>query len=165
MFNLPGESEDDHIQGAQLYRQLRRLGRVKVHYLVYYPTSDILDQAIRDGSLPEDAAERLADGQESDFYDQTSRDADARKTVAGYSALYKILPLLPNWLSRWFTKRQRARHLRWIPSPLIATLQAVNAVRCGDLRFVAYVKGYPAKVLRTMQRATPKPRRKPRLEA
>ena len=160
MFNLPGESENDHIQGVELYRQLRRLGRIKVHFLVYFPTADILDQAIHAGSLPEDAAQRLADGQESDFYDQASGDADAKKTVAGYAAFYKILPLLPAGLARWFTRGHRAGYLRWIPSMLIAMLQAVNAVRCGDLRFVAYAKNYPIRVLRTMQRAKPKPRRR-----
>ncbi len=165
MFNLPGESEEDHIRGVQHYRQLRRLGRIKVHFLVYYPTADILDQAISTGCLPEDAVERLADGHESDFYNQTSGDAEAKKTVAGCATLYKILPLLPALLTRWFIRGHRVRRLRWIPSVFVAMLQAVNALRCGDLRFVAYIKGYPAKVLRTMQRATPKPRRGLRSEA
>ena len=30
MFNLPGESEDDHIRGVQQYRQLRYLGRINL---------------------------------------------------------------------------------------------------------------------------------------
>ena len=42
MFNLPTESEGDHVDGALQYRRLRYLGRVKVHFLVYYPTADIL---------------------------------------------------------------------------------------------------------------------------
>ncbi len=159
MFNLPGETEADHIQGAGIYKQLRRLGRIKVHFLVYYPTADILEQAVASGELPQDAAKQLAEGEESDFYKQTSGAKETRKLVAGYAALYKILPLLPAWMVRRFVKRGRVRYLRWIPSVFMAMLQAANAVRCGDLRFVAYVKTYPMKVLRTLQRATPKPRR------
>lgn len=159
MFNLPGETEEDHVQGAGIYKQLRRLGRIKVHFLVYYPTADILEQAVASGELPEDAAGQLAEGEESDFYKQTSGAKDTRKLVAGYAALYKILPLLPTWTVRRFVKRGRVRYLRWIPSVFMAMLQAANAVRCGDLRFVAYMKTYPMKVLRTLQRATPKPRR------
>ena len=108
--------------------------------------------------------QQLADGQESDFYKQSSGGKQARKLVAGYAALYKILPLMPTCLVRWFVKRGRVRYLRWIPSMFMALLQAANAVRCGDLRFVAYLKTYPMKVLRTVQRAAPKPRRALRSE-
>lgn len=158
MFNLPQETEEDHILGAERYRQLRRLGRIKVHFLVYYPTADILEQAIATGELPEDARGRLADGHESDFYDQTSGGKESRKLAAGYAALYKILPLLPIRLVRWLARRGRVRYLRWLPSMFVALLQAVNALRCGDLRFAAYLQIYPRKVLRTLQRAKPKPR-------
>jgi hypothetical protein len=101
----------------------------------------------------------LADGEESDFYRQSSGDKQTKKLVDGYAALYKLLPLLPTWMVRRFVKRGRVCYLRWIPSLFMALLQAANAVRCGDLRFVAYVKTYPMKVLRTLQRATPKRRR------
>jgi radical SAM superfamily enzyme YgiQ (UPF0313 family) len=159
MFNLPGETEEDHILGAGTYKQLRRLGRIKVHFLVYYPTADILEQAVAAGELPDDAPQQLADGEESDFYKQSSGDKQTKKLVAGYAALYKVLPLLPTWMVRRFVKRGRVRYLRWIPSMCMALLQAANAVRCGDLRFVAYLKTYPMKVFRTLQRAAPKPRR------
>jgi hypothetical protein len=155
MFNLPCESVEDHRLGADRYRQLRRLGRIKVHFLVYYPTADILEHAVEAGDLPADAPQRLAEGEESDFYDQTSGAGEARDLVAGYAALYKILPLLPARIVRWVTKDRRARHLKRIPSMLMALLQAVNAWRCGDLRFAAYLNMYPAKVLRTIQRPTP----------
>jgi hypothetical protein len=79
--------------------------------------------------------------------------------VAGYAALYKILPLLPTWLVRWLTKGGRVRYLRRIPSLVLAVLQAMNAWRSGDLRFAAYLEMYPVKVLRTLQRAVPSSKR------
>lgn len=156
MFNLPGETREDHARGAECYGRLPYLGRIKVHFLVYLPTAEIVDHAIAAGDLPADARQRLADGDESDFYDQASGGGGERKLVAGYAALYKILPLLPRWMARWFLRGDRVRWLRWIPSPGMALLQGVNAIRCGDLRFMAYARHYPAKILRTLLRATPR---------
>jgi len=162
MFNLPTETREDHVRGAECYGRLPYLGRIKVHFLVYLPTADIVDHAIAAGDLPADARERLADGEESDFYDQASGGDGERKLVAGYAALYKILPILPAWVVKWFSRGDRVRLLRWIPSPGMALLQGVNAVRCGDLRFLAYLRFYPAKVLRTFLGATPRPERNAR---
>jgi radical SAM superfamily enzyme YgiQ (UPF0313 family) len=156
MFNLPEETEEDHVLGALCYRKLRYLGRVKVHYLVYHPTADILELAVLRGKLPEDARERIAEGEVGDFYDQASADETTRECVSGFAALYKILPLLPPRMVRWFADARRARHLRWIPAPLMAALQGANAVRCGDLRFAAYLRFYPTKVFHTLMRSTPR---------
>jgi hypothetical protein len=154
MFNLPHESVEDHRLGVDRYRSLRRLGRIKVHFLVYYPTADILKHAVEAGDLPADAAQKLAEGQESDFYDQPRGTAETKDVVAGYAALYKILPLLPARLAQWFAKGTRIRHLVRIPSVCMALLQAANAWRCGDLRFAAYLNMYPSKVLHTIRRST-----------
>ena len=150
MFNLPAETREDHVRGVECYRRLRYLGRVKVHFLVYLPTADIVKHAVADGNLPPDAEQRLAEGLESDFYDQTDGKHEQRKLVAGYAALYKILPMLPVGLVGWLLKGDRVGCLRRIPSALMALLQGMNAVRCGDLRFLAYLHIYPTKVFRTL---------------
>ena len=146
MFGLPGEAEQDHIEGALRYRELRYMNRVKVHHLVYLPTADIVGHGLETGALPEDVHERLAAGWESDFYDAQVGSEDERKTVAGYAALYKALPLLPKGMVRWFTRKGRVKWLRRVPSPVMALLQALNALRTGDLRFRAYLSFYPRKV-------------------
>lgn len=150
MFNLPYESRDDHLLGVERYGQLQYLGRIKVHHLVYYPTADIVAHAMEAGDLPAGAVESLAEGHESDFYDQATGSAEQRKLVAGFAALYKVLPLLPRRVARWFEVGNRIRWLRWIPSPLMAVLQAVNALRCRDLRFAAYLSIYSRKVLHSI---------------
>lgn len=152
MFCLPTETEEDHILGAHSYRRLPYLGRVKVHFLVYYPTAEILDYAIAAGDVPADAFEELAEGAESDFYDQSGGGEKTKQLAAGYAALYKLLPLLPDRLIDWFLKGRRVRHLRRIPSILMAALQGINAMRCGDLRFAAYLQLYPVKVMQTLLR-------------
>jgi Radical SAM superfamily len=148
MFDLPGELIEDHALGAQEYRALKRLNRVKVHRLVYLPSADILKSAQQGNLVPADFQTQLEDGLTTDFYDAPIGDPGARRAVAGYAALYKLLPAMPRWLVGWFTKKHRARFLRWIPSPIMAFLQGLIALRSRDLRFATYVRFYPGKVLR-----------------
>jgi len=150
MFNLPGECEADHREGAYWYRRLQHLNRIKVHHLVYLPTAQIVAHARDTGKLPEDVDTRLADGWATDFYDQAGADRDTAAMTAGYAVLYKLLPGLPGCLFRFLLRRGRVRLLRWLPAPLIALLQGLLALRSRDLRFAAYLRGYPAKVWRTI---------------
>jgi hypothetical protein len=128
MFNLPGESSQDHLDGARYYRELRYLNRIKVHFLVYLPTADIVDHGLAADALPADARERLAEGWESDFYDQHEGRTDEVAEVAGFAALYKLLPALPERLVKWLLGRpsplqggttggSRSSHDRTLPPP------------------------------------------------
>ena len=152
MFNLPNETQADHHRGAVCYHRLRYLSRVKVHFLVYLPTADIVEHAQAVGDLPPDVHERLEEGMESDFYDQAHAPGVESTILTGYAALYKILPMLPGWLLRWFLRGGRVAGLRRIPSAMMALLQGLNALRCGDLRFLAYLQTYPVKILRSLVR-------------
>ncbi len=153
MFNLPGETRADHELGARCYTRLRRLSRVKVHYLMYLPTAPIVERAVASGDLPPDGANRVAAGLVSDFYDQTTGDPATRDLVAGFAALYKLLPLLPDGWAERLARGDAVRRLARIPAPAMAGLQGLNALRAGDLRFLAYLQVYPRKVLRTLARA------------
>ena len=150
MFNLPTETIEDHAQGAREYRKLRRLNRIKVHYLVYLPTAEIVEHALRAGIVPPDVRQKLEDGWESDFYDPksggTARDLSARD----YAALYKLLPALPGWKFEWLMRGRRVRLLRCIPKPLMALFQGLLALRSRDLRFAAYLRMYPVKIMRAI---------------
>ncbi len=152
LFNLPTETRADHELGIDCYRRLRRLGRIKVHFLVYLPTADIVKHGVEAGDLPPDAPQRLADGVESDFYDQSTGDERRRRLVAGYAALYKLLPMLPEGLVRWLRRDDRVLWLGRVPKAAMAALQGLNALRSGDLRFLAYLQGYPVKLLRSLRR-------------
>jgi hypothetical protein len=150
MFNLPGECEDDHREGALRYRELKYLNRIKVHFLVYLPTAEILEHARTAGLVPDDVDAKLAEGWESDFYDQGTGTKEELATVGGYAALYKLLPVLPVRIVRWLLKGTRVRRLRWVPGPLMALFQGLMAWRSGDLRFSTYLRIYPIKIWRTV---------------
>jgi len=153
MFNLPYETRQDHIDGAFCYHKLRYLNRVKVHHLLYYPTAEIVSHGIASKKLTIDAQENLVDGYESDFYDQQDNNNEDRILVSAYGTLYKILPIMPDSLLHWFTKRNHIKLLRRIPSPILAILQTLVAVRGKDLRFKAYLCFYPRKVVASFKRS------------
>jgi radical SAM superfamily enzyme YgiQ (UPF0313 family) len=146
MFDLPYEQPQDHLNGTLCYRQLKYLNRVKVHRLVYYPTAEIVDHGLASRKLAAEAQERLMEGSESDFYDQQDDNRENEALVSGYATLYKILPLMPDSLLRWFVRGDRIRLLRLLPSPILVLLQLMVALRSGDLRFWAYLGFYPRKV-------------------
>jgi anaerobic magnesium-protoporphyrin IX monomethyl ester cyclase len=150
MFNIPGETERDHVQGAQRYRRLRYLNRIKVHHLVYLPTAPIVQAGLASGMLPKDAEERLADGLECDFYGSSSTDREQQRIVPAYAVLYKLLPSMPEWLFSWVMQNGRVHWLRRIPGPITAMLQGLMAIRSGDLRFLVYLGFYPAKISRAV---------------
>lgn len=152
MFNLPGETENDHITGALNYHSLRYLNRIKTHYLVYLPSAKIIDHALRTKTVSEDIHIQLENGWENDFYNQGIHDSNSRTSAAGFSVLYKLIPIIPGWLLHLFVSWKCPRWLRLIPSPIIAMLQGLMAVRSRDRRFLIYLRFYPAKVFTALCR-------------
>jgi len=148
MFNLPGESIADHEFGARQYIGLKYLNRIKVHYLVYLPTADIVEKGVQAGVLDKNMTQQIACGIASDFYDQTFADPANRSLAAGYAALYKILPLLPKTLINSLLKTSHIKALGKIPDTVIAALQTARALQTHDLRFAIYLRRYPAQILR-----------------
>ena len=146
MLGLPGETEDDHRAGALRYSELTCLNRVKVHHLVYLPGADIIDRAIEAGAVSTDIREQLADGIETDFYDAAGT-GNPRLTSA-YGDLFKLLPIIPQRMLRWFLTGHRVLVLHYVPRLVIALLQGLMALRSRDLRFAEYVRQYPCKILR-----------------
>ena len=92
---------------------------------------------------------------ESDFFDQRGQHDENQRLAASYASLYKILPLLPTGVTTWLIRRGGVKWLRRIPSPLIAMLQGANALRCGDLRFLAYLQMYSNKVFHSLRTSLP----------
>ena len=143
MFGLPGETGADHRKGFEEYRKLRGVNRVKVHHLVYLPKAPISAHA------PESIALAGAgQGGPCDFYDPASLPENQRALVRGWAALYKLLPLLPEGLAGRMCLRPLVPGR--IPKPLMAALMGLAALKTGDLRFLVYLKNYPALILKVL---------------
>jgi len=150
MFDLPKETARDHLDGARRYAQLPHLGRIKVHHLVYLPTAEIVRHGQQSGDLPFDIPNPLSVEHACDFYQPRQGIRSNENNTSDFAALYKILPLLPQGLLEWFLRKRRVQWLSRMPAIFMASLQGANALRCGDLRFLAYLHFYPRKVLMSL---------------
>ncbi len=146
MFGLPGETRADHILGEREYANLDYLNRVKTHFLVYLPTAPLVEKAKALGTLSPDVDETLSRGVASDFFDQIFTLKQDKRGLAGFSALYKLLPILPRRVLNYFLIKDRARYLSHIPRPFMAFFQIIAAIRGQDKRFAIYLRDYPRRV-------------------
>ncbi|ACL03853.1 cobalamin B12-binding domain protein [Desulfatibacillum aliphaticivorans] len=146
MFNLPGESANDHVLGAREYKKLKYLNRIKVHYLVYLPGAPIVDAGVQAGLLTQKDASALHRGVGSDFYDQQFGDPGNKELAAGFGALYKMLPFIPAPMLERVLEGNKIPLLGKIPAPVMAGVQAARALQTRDLRFALYLRKYPAQL-------------------
>jgi anaerobic magnesium-protoporphyrin IX monomethyl ester cyclase len=144
MFGLPGETLEDHVEGARLYGSLRRLNRIKCHNLTYFPGMEIVDTAREAGMLGEEDLGRITRGEvEADFFHRDSiQDASRKETSWDFLTLFRFLPILPrSWLSR-ILEAGRWRGWHRIPFPVTVLAQLIGAVRGRDYRYFLYLRYY-----------------------
>ncbi len=153
MFHIPGETPEDHREGALAYRRLPRLNRVKPHFLVYLPGAPILAEGLARGNLTPEAVAWIEEGADTDFYDQALADPESARMVAGYANLYKILPALPMALVERLAEPARAARLSRMPQPVVALFQGAIAMRSRDRRFTLYEKNYPRLAAKSIRQA------------
>lgn len=153
MFGLPGETEQDHIEGALFYSRLRRLNRVKCHNLTYFPNLPIIESARRKNILDQADLDDIDKGRITNFFhDAFIKDRQLRRARDTFSRFFKLLPLIPAPLVRWLTARRRYELFRFIPSPLVIAGQLLAAVKGRDYRYVIYFKYYPLRIKRVIKR-------------
>jgi len=135
MFGIPGESAEDHRTAAVFYSGLRYLNRIKCHNLVFYERAEISG---------------IAAGEEKtgprDFFSGVSGAGEMQRINSAFQKFFKVLPVLPVPLRRFFSSGNNALFFRFIPGLLILSGQLVIALRSGDLRFGIYLKYYPLKI-------------------
>ncbi|MBW1989450.1 MAG: radical SAM protein [Deltaproteobacteria bacterium] len=150
LFNIPGETVQDHQAGALTYRSLSRLNRIKPHFLVYLPGAPIVDKALSSGHLDAEAAAHIHLGMATDFYDQALADPESARMTQGYANLYKVLPALPKKAVEKLSRPRAASRLSRLPQAAVAPVQALLALRSADRRFFLYERSYPAQAARTI---------------
>ena len=145
ILGLPGESIEDHIQGARFYKQRIGLNRIKCHNLTYFPKMKINQSAFKAKILNQDDLKNISEGFISDFFHHDCiKDQDLHKAASNFRKLYKILPILPSELLEKIIKHHQ--WLAYIPTPLVILAQIITALKGRDHRFMIYLKYYPLKI-------------------
>ena len=141
IFGLPGETAPDFVDAAHLYADARRLNRVKVHMLAYFPGAPIVEIAQRLGVIDEDVRRDVEQGNVGDICRVPGHAGEqTRAFIREWKTFYKLMPLLGQSLGHTFVRRGWHRHFGRIPFPLEILLQLLVAVRGRDQRFVVYLK-------------------------
>ncbi|MFP4445110.1 MAG: hypothetical protein ACLFPD_02535, partial [Desulfosudaceae bacterium] len=80
------------------------------------------------------------------------QDHELGQAKDAFSKLYKLLPLFPPALTRWLCDRRRYERLRFLPSFLVILGQLLVAAKGRDYRYVIYLKYYPLRMRRAIQK-------------
>ena len=152
MFGLPGETEEDHIQGLKYYSRLKYLNRIKCHNLTYFPQTAIIHDACRNKMLSDQDIENINKGEITDFFHSDFiRDSRLKKAKDNFSKLYKLLPILPYFMVHFLINLRLYRVFRFIPAPVIILGQLLVAAKGRDYRFIIYFKYYPLRICRSLK--------------
>jgi len=142
LFGIPGETVDDHKNAARIYSGLNHINRIKCHNLIFYREADIFEHAPQ--SVKDDS------GYNSDFFTSVSGEEDMLGSNRTFQKLFKVLPLLPGAVKRFFTSGENWKAFRFVPGILVIFFMLILAIKNRDRRFLIYFKYYPMRIARTL---------------
>lgn len=151
IFGLPGATEEDYRLPLGIVKGKRFLNRLKCYYLVYYPKLSIINKCRDLNLLSEHDLESIERGEVGDwFHCDFSRDAAQKRLHANYSKIYKVYPLLPDFLKDAACSPWLAQFFYLVPDFIIILLQGIGGLKTRDYRFWVYIKFYLKAIKRRM---------------
>lgn len=143
MLGLPGEQIGSQATALQLYKE-QTPNRIQTFWTCFLPGTDMMKQAVDDGTISQQQAERLHEGE--DFYFFRNKDninnPELVRMYQYYEIIYRILPSLPGYLK----KRIKPSHLRLIPYFLAMTVAYIADIianlKSDNRDFVSYTRHY-----------------------
>lgn len=140
MFGLPGEPLSAQAKALDLYREYVP-SRIQTFWTCYLPGTDMMNEALENGTLSQEEAERLYEGDDFHFYriGNDIVDSEKHKYYNAYEFIFKILPSLPKRLRLSI----QPEHVFWIPKlvrkPIMFTADLVGGLRYRNPDFVGYL--------------------------
>lgn len=143
MFGLPGEPVTAQEAALELYRDYPP-SRIQTFWTSFLPGTEMFKEAVRDGTITDEEAERLEEGIDFLFYQ--SNDNIVKKEMISlynqYNFIFKILPLLPLFLRKKIT----VKSISWIPHFIAQSIATVadllTGLSYGNPDFIAYMHHY-----------------------
>jgi len=143
ILGLPGATEDDYKLPFKFFRKAKFLNRVKCYYLTYYPKLAISKKSRDLNLLNEQNMTDIEMGEAGDwFHRDFFRSKTQKRLNASYSKIYKIYPLLPDFLKDLMLRTKLVRFFYLMPRCMIVVLQLIRGIAVQDYRFLIYIKHY-----------------------
>jgi len=121
MFGLPGESEEEQVQAAKMYRNFKNRVRITCFWTTYFPSTDLVtiarDRGILSGSDIEaiNRAEAPCYIAGSHGYVKNSNLVDIFKN---YEIFFRIMPILPKRTIDYIITHKLQRFFKYLPKTL-----------------------------------------------
>ncbi|MBP7163551.1 MAG: cobalamin-dependent protein, partial [Candidatus Omnitrophica bacterium] len=163
MFGLPEEPVSAQESARELYARIPPY-RIQTFWMNYFPGTEMTEYALTNGFLSPEEVENLKDGNQPDFYRNSSRvmAPGNRKLYAAYETIFKLLPIVPpalrdHLLARSFRRLPKVLN-SWISfmADVVSGLWRKNPDHIGYAKYYFYhmTRFILAKCGRTMPPAT-----------
>jgi len=143
MFGLPQATAQDYLLAFDFMKESKYFNRIKCYYLVYYPKLGILEKAKEFGVVDEKDIEDIENGKVGDWFHKDSiKDREQKRWKENFSRIYKIYPILPNFLKNIIVQKELYKWFHLIPDFVVILLQLYGGIKKRDYRFRIYINNY-----------------------
>lgn len=143
MFGLPEMKLQDYLLTIDFMKGAGSLNRLKCYYLSYFPKTVIVDKAKESDMLGDEDIDDINKGKIGDwFHIDSIKNPRQKRWKDNFSKIYKIYPLLPDWLKKAIVQKRLYGLFCVIPAFLIALLQLWIGIKNKDHRFKIYIYNY-----------------------
>lgn len=139
MLGLPNEPIEAQETAVALYKK-HTPQRIQTFWTCYLPGTQMMNEAIEDGSLSKEQADKINEGHDFYFFRNTDNieDPEMADAYKKYELIYRVLPVLPVFLKKWFTIKTLKYFPAFLSRPLSIFADIFNALVHGVPEFYAY---------------------------
>lgn len=138
MFGFPGQSEEVLKMEAKFYNYYRPK-RITCYWLQFFPKTEIIEMM----NIPKNEIESIETGLEKMYIVGGSvKDKKKIQLIKPYSALFRIIQLLPRPVVSLMLKINAHKVLRFMPDLLLMPLDLLVAIKAKDFKVFNYANYY-----------------------
>lgn len=135
IFDIPLETEADYIESAKLYNELQPT-IINTFYLAYYPSTAIIQTAVKNGILKADDIEKIEEGKfTTTFTISIGSDERTKKRIEMYNRYllaFTLIPILPKFILDTIIDKGYYKHFAKIPTFFIMIIKIFLRIKIGQ---------------------------------
>lgn len=139
MFGLPDEPISAQ-ENARLLYVNHSTKRIQTFWTCFLPGTELMNEALKTGRITEDQADKINEGEDFYFFRNTEniKDENLMNLYKAYEVIFRIMPVLPDWLK----KRLLPKHIQKLPGFIIRPLSMLSDLATGFMMRNPEFKAY-----------------------
>ncbi|MBI5196797.1 MAG: B12-binding domain-containing radical SAM protein [Nitrospirae bacterium] len=145
ILGLPKQTEEELIEAAKFFTTRKKCYRVSPFMLEYLPKLDIIEHGLKYGEITAEDIKQLEDGAHNHYLSTGSigRDPEKLRFFLAYRLLFRLIPMIPSFISSFIIKTKLFRLLPYLPIDfLLSSLDIFMVFRRHDRDAYTYAKNY-----------------------